>query len=248
MVSARIQCRRCFCHRGRLRALVLVAAAVSLFSYYRQYVDGEPPVSERAGGTGERSGGRPRHNALVTKHPEPSVAAVDVAAACAAAPPVTPAPADGLRHVVHYNVLNGIHDLARRHRLCEWLRAQEADVVTFNELNFWVQADLESFGQQCGFEHALLLQTNSPYRVGALSRSDPIVLVGKYLKGFGHGALHFATGGWHFVVTHLTPHGGQEGLAEARLLLKNIDNLVPVDAPLLILGDLNCLSPHDADR
>lgn len=246
MVSARIHCRRCLCHRGRLRALVLAAFVGSFLSYVR-YHGVEQPGSERVGGSTERTGHQPGRNSLETKHHEPAAAA-DVIAACAAAPPVIPTPVDGLRHVVHYNVLNGVHDLARRHRLCEWLRAQQADVVTFNELNFWEQADLENFGQECGFEHALLLQTNSPYRVGALSRVDPIMLVGKYLEGFGHGALHFATGGWHFVVTHLTPHGGQEGLAEARLLLKNIDSSVPVDAPLLILGDLNCLSSHDADR
>ena len=234
MVSTRIQCRRCFCHRGRLRALVLAAAAGSLFSYGHRSSMGVEPMHHRE----ERLAGERYETS----------AAADVAAACAAAPPVTPAPGDELRHVVHYNVLNGVHDLARRHRLCEWLRAQHADVVTFNELNFWEQADLETFGQECGFRHALLLQTNSPYRVGALSRADPITLVGKYLKGFGHGALHFATGGWHFVVTHLTPHGGKEGLAEARLLLENIDSSVPADTPLLILGDLNCLSPHDADR
>lgn len=246
MVSARIWCRRALCHRSaRLRALVVAATAGSLLAYFRQTnldgaiipMDGARSklMRSREDWPGENQSGS---------------AAEDVAAACAAAavPPVTPVPPDGLRHVVHYNVLNGIHDLARRHRLCEWLRAQQADVVTFNELNFWEQADLETFGQECGFAYALLLQTNSPYRVGALSRTESITEVGKYLKGFGHGALHFAAGGWHFVVTHLTPHGGSEGLAEAQLLLKTINSVVPVDTPLLILGDLNCLSSHDADR
>jgi hypothetical protein len=59
----------------------------------------------------------------------------------------------------------------------------------------------------------------SAYRVGALSRSLPIEVVGRYVEGFAHGALHFRVGGWHFVVTHLTPHGGKEGLAEVVVLL-----------------------------
>ena len=75
----------------------------------------------------------------------------------------------------------------------------------------------------------------SRYRVGAISRVEPITEVRKYLKGFGHGALHFEAGGWHYVVTHLTPHGGAEGLAEARLLLSNLNATVPEATPLLIL-------------
>eukprot|EP01046_Picozoa_sp_COSAG06_P065960 COSAG06_NODE_16431_length_1002_cov_0.684385_1_plen_298_part_01 len=256
MVLARIQCRRCFCHRGRLRALVLVAAAGSWLSY-SEWTRGLPTDGGGDGGGGRDAAQQPRWSNpqadLGGDHTSVSssgVPSAEVEAACAAAAvlPASPLPADGLRHVVQYNVLNGAHDLARRHRLCEWLRVQRADVVTFNELNFWEQPDLEAFGRDCGYAHALLLLTNSPYRVGALSRTEPITLVGEYLKGFGHGALHFAAGGWHYVVTHLTPHGGAEGLAEARLLLQNLNSSVPPDTPLLILGDLNCLSPHDATR
>jgi hypothetical protein len=43
----------------------------------------------------------------------------------------------GLRHIIQFNVYDGVWDLTRRHKLCEWLRRQQADVVSLNELNFW---------------------------------------------------------------------------------------------------------------
>ena len=33
-----------------------------------------------------------------------------------------------------------------------------------------IRADIDQFAHECGFAHALILQTNSPYRVGAMSR------------------------------------------------------------------------------
>ena len=150
-----------------------------------------------------------------------------------------------LLHFVQYNILNGAHDLTRRHRLCTWLRVQAADVVTMIELNFWNATELQSFGRQCGYPHTRLLVGNSPYRVGALSRT-PIKLVAEHRNGFAHGALHFEARGWHFVVTHLTPEGAKSALQEAKQLTERLrQTLDPPDVPLVIMGDLNSLSPLD---
>jgi hypothetical protein len=55
-----------------------------------------------------------------------------------------------------------------------------------------------------------VLVTNSPYRLGVLSRGHPIALRGEQLAGFGHGLLHVEIDGWAYFITHLTPHGGAE--------------------------------------
>ena len=243
MSMLRIQCRRLLCNRARLR----FAIALALGGWLLHTVDLVPSGDLAAPGAALK---RPAQQVLGHLDGAAQLdAAADVQAACAGIPPTPPAPplGRGKKHVLQFNVLNGAHDLVRRERLCAWLRLQQADVVTLNELNFWEQAELEAFGARCGYAHAALLVTNSPYRVGALSRTEPIDVLGRYLKGFGHGALHFAVAGWHYVVTHLNPEGGAVGLAEARRLLTHINASVAAGVPLLILGDLNCLSPHDAE-
>ena len=50
-----------------------------------------------------------------------------------------------------------------------------------------------------------MLVTNSPYRLGVLSRGHPIALRGEQLAGFGHGLLHVEIDGWAYFITHLTP-------------------------------------------
>eukprot|EP01052_Picozoa_sp_SAG31_P010502 SAG31_NODE_576_length_13956_cov_10.311828_12_plen_229_part_00 len=134
------------------------------------------------------------------------------AAACTAAtaaagtiPAALPEPAGpGLRHIIHFNVLNGVWDRARRQRLCRWLAQQAADVVTMNEANFWEARDLQIWGRRCGYAHAAVLHTNSPYWLGVLSREEPIVVRGEYLRGFAHGLLHAEIGA--LPASPLPPH------------------------------------------
>ena len=143
MVSLRILLRRCCCRQGRLRFLLIVVSVGGfLTAPYRhpaETADGE------VGADGEF--GEPQvaptydqYDLRSTLVPAAHQAVAEVKESCAGAAPAPPLPTpDGLRHVVQYNVLNGVHDLNRRHRLCAWLHAQQADVVTFNELNFWDQ-------------------------------------------------------------------------------------------------------------
>jgi hypothetical protein len=89
-------------------------------------LDAFAACSHRTGG--ETAHGQPAGNPGAATDAVTAAAAVDGAA--------TPL------HVVQYNLLNGLHDQDRRHRVCLWLRAQRADVVTLNELNFWNETEL----------------------------------------------------------------------------------------------------------
>jgi exodeoxyribonuclease-3 len=145
--------------------------------------------------------------------------------------------------VGHLNVSRGCQGEPRRlERLKEWLARQDYDVVGLNELLDWDRPPgIHLIGRACGYAHAdLLVSGNSPEYVGVLSK-HPITRVRQIRDPFYHGLLHVIIRGVHFVFTHLTnSQTGRE--AEARQIAHLVRSY---HAPILVLGDLNTLSPLD---
>ena len=133
----------------------------------------------------------------------------------------------------------------------------------------WSESELAQHAQDWGFTHHLLLREGSHRFNMALLSTQPLVLAAAVAPGNGtyfHGALCAvalpALGRLVVCVTHLTPHKPQARRMEARALRRA---LLPVAMgtaasahhgegsgrhgswpPLLLLGDLNALSSHDA--
>lgn len=149
--------------------------------------------------------------------------------------------------ILQYNILDGcMNDPTRLAKLGDWLTNQEFDLVGLNELNGWnTSTDISMLGPEWGYPHHALFETKtSPYFVGVLSR-HPIHHIAGYEEGFHHGALILKTFDIHVVVTHLTPICSRHREAEAARLVEIIDRL---KGPVLLMGDLNTLSPRDQDR
>ncbi|HWV25421.1 MAG TPA: endonuclease/exonuclease/phosphatase family protein [Thermomicrobiales bacterium] len=149
--------------------------------------------------------------------------------------------------ILHYNILDGCQgEPARLAGLGGWLTDQAFDFVGLNELNGWnVSPGISELSSDWGYpHHALLETTRRPYFVGAISR-HPIQRIATFEKGFHHGMLVLDVMGIHVVITHLTPVSADDREREAARIVEILEE---VDGPVLLMGDLNTLSPEDRDR
>jgi endonuclease/exonuclease/phosphatase family metal-dependent hydrolase len=127
-----------------------------------------------------------------------------------------------------------------------WLAGQAYDVVGLNELNGWERSpDIHGRGASWGYPHAALFVTeHSPYFVGVLSKY-PVTVVATRSAGFHHGLLHVRIRGVHYLITHLSPADAARREAEASMLADLVRGLV---GPVVVMGDLNTLSPLDREH
>jgi endonuclease/exonuclease/phosphatase family metal-dependent hydrolase len=146
-------------------------------------------------------------------------------------------------NLIHYNILDGCQGAPDRFaRLGAWLAAQAADLVTLNEVNGWDTASLAPYAAAWGYPHVHVTAMSSRYRLAILAR-QPFSVVAEVAEGFHHGVLVAQAGPLHLLVTHLCPVNAARRQAEAELLAAR---LATAPRPLLLLGDLNTLSPLDA--
>lgn len=152
--------------------------------------------------------------------------------------------------LIHLNLCDGCaDDPARLVRIGEWLAGQHADVVTFNELNGWQRPDaggglrIDAIARRWGWPEARIgAVPHSDYPVGVMSRR-PIDAAQTVGAPFHHSLLQLRIGDLHVWVAHLTPVDAGRRLDEAGWIARAAQAL---DAPLLLVGDLNTLSPLDA--
>ena len=79
-----------------------------------------------------------------------------------------------------------------------------------------------------------------------LALKKPIKLVKKLTEGYGHGLLHVETYNHTFLVTHLNPSSDKIRLKEANNITEYMaENKLTTKT--LLMGDLNAVSPFDAD-
>lgn len=146
--------------------------------------------------------------------------------------------------VLQYNIWDGCREPERFDAFDRWMRERRYDVIGFNELKGWSGEELSRLAAEWGCPHSAIHETQaSKHYIGVISR-HPIRVVDKVEKPFHHGLLHVIAGGVHFCLTHLSPRSSVAREAEARALAERTGR---VREPLLLMGDLNTLSPLDRD-
>lgn len=147
--------------------------------------------------------------------------------------------------VLQYNILNGCREPERFKKLDLWMSQQNYDVVGFNEMNDWTSDEFKKHTQKWGYSDSFIFKTSvSRHFVGVCSKS-PIRVVELIENPFHHGLLHVVINDVHFLITHLSPQSSVNREKEAIIISDIIKN---IKAPLMVMGDLNTLSPLDADH
>ncbi|WP_164667737.1 endonuclease/exonuclease/phosphatase family protein [Virgibacillus doumboii] len=146
--------------------------------------------------------------------------------------------------IMQYNILDGCRDQERYGRLSNWLKMQDCDVVGFNELNDWTSGEFDEEMKKIGFSYSYLFEAElSPYYVG-IAAKDPIEVIGCVEdEPIYHGLLQVRIKGIHFLISHLTPFESKSREKETEYIA---DCVRSITEPVVVMGDFNTLSPHDA--
>jgi endonuclease/exonuclease/phosphatase family metal-dependent hydrolase len=152
--------------------------------------------------------------------------------------------------VLSYNIWNGFDwgkDTQRKVKMTEWLKEINPDVVGFQELNDFTEAELKAWGNDIGHPYAVLLKEDG-YPVGITSKK-PIRLMTGMQGGLWHGMIHVETFGIDFIVLHLSPHDWEFRRREAEIIVEYAEKsiLKHSDKQLIMMGDFNAHSPYDAN-
>jgi endonuclease/exonuclease/phosphatase family metal-dependent hydrolase len=165
-------------------------------------------------------------------------------------PPDTPSTTQKL---MFYNILHGGGD--RLPRLTAYINTKQVDFLALSELNHWDADRLQQFGNDLSLPFTYFLPTQHGYHLGIASRYS-FELLSKHGRLDAH-ALP-STQQWHhgyiyayvkhldlsIFVTHLSPHSSEIRQFETTQILAKWRHQTH---PLLVLGDLNTLSPIDID-
>ncbi len=162
--------------------------------------------------------------------------------------------AQNFMKITSYNIWDGFDNKPeRRQAFVDWVRADSSDIVMTMELVGFKAADLEKLGADCGYPYTAILKEEW-YPVGVMSKT-PIEVVSRFVtpteefmvtkRGMWHGLLHARTGGLDLLITHLSPFDYEFRQREADFIISYADSLGLKD--YLVAGDLNSISPYDAD-
>jgi len=148
--------------------------------------------------------------------------------------------------LLQYNIWDGCHDRQRYQKLHDFLVRESYDIVGFNELKFWTTEDLKQNMSDCGYPYTRFLgMESSAYSIGMASKYPIEILMTKETEPFHHGMLHVKIKHLHFIITHLSPVSSERREREAIFIG---DYVKKIPEPLILMGDLNTLSPLDKEN
>lgn len=156
--------------------------------------------------------------------------------------------------IISYNAYVGMMNdkTEDKQSFAKWAREQDADIIAWQEMNYFTRESLEKFAESYGHKYAVLLKDASGPKgnelfATALTSKYPIINVNKVVDNLWHGALYADVGKYHFVVTHMNPFWTSKRIDEMNLILDSIKYSSDPNGKWIIAGDLNSFSPLDKD-
>lgn len=145
--------------------------------------------------------------------------------------------------VLQYNIWDGCHDEDRYAELQNLIVKGAYDAIGFNELTGWTTDMFTRKMTDIGYDysHFFAMQTSN-YPVGIASKQPIKLIFENEDDPFHHGMLHVETGGIQFLITHFSPFLSEHKEREATYIANYIKD---IEEPLMVMGDLNTLSPLD---
>ena len=152
--------------------------------------------------------------------------------------------------IINYNVYNGmkLDESEGKQQFIKWAKEQDADIIAWEEMNFFTREKLEKFAASYGHNYAVLLKESpddAAFFPVAITSKYPIVNVNKVVDNLWHGALYADIGNYHFVITHLNPFWTAKRIDEMNLIIDSIKYSQDPKGKWIIAGDLNSFSPMD---
>ena len=140
--------------------------------------------------------------------------------------------------------------MGRGAEVLPWIlnQSKKIDVMGLCEANALSRMPKSSLLNSSNYSYVEFFKTSHGFPLGVLSHT-PIEVVGLYEDKFQRGVLHVSIRGVDFFVVHLHAHDAvKRSMETARLveLVTNVQNRSGNKSDIIIMGDLNTLSPLDA--
>ncbi len=152
---------------------------------------------------------------------------------------------EGALRIVSYNVWYGFTEKPepRHSEWLKWMKAQQADVVSLQELNGYTEEKLARDAAEWGHAHVALFKEEG-FPIGFTSRT-PIEEVKRIGEGMHHGLLRCRTRGIYFYAIHMHPSDHAARVRESKVLLADIGTLPEKNPRVVLVGDFNGFSRAD---
>jgi exodeoxyribonuclease-3 len=148
--------------------------------------------------------------------------------------------------ILSYNVLYGLQkDSLNIERYKTLVKDLAPDIVATQEMNGWTQKTLEELARAYG--HPYALQSKEEGFPVALTAKAPLVNFRKVTENMWHSYIYAKVKGVHLFVIHFSPFSYEKRLEEVENILAQANEL-PVNEPILIMGDFNSLAESDSEH
>lgn len=146
--------------------------------------------------------------------------------------------------IISHNVWYGFTKVPeRKETWTAWMKTQEPDIVSLQELNEYTPEKLAEDAKNYGHDYSVLLKEDG-FPTGITSRY-PIGDIKIIREGFHHGLLRVRIKQIYFYVIHLHPSNWQARKKEIKQILRNIE-VLPTGSEIILAGDFNTFSPLDS--
>lgn len=146
--------------------------------------------------------------------------------------------------IISYNVWYGFTQVPeRKEGWIEWMKDQQPDIVSLQELNEYTHEKLAEDARRYGHTHSVLLKEEG-FPTGITSKF-PIEDVQKVTEGFHHGMIRVRIEGIYLYVVHLHPSNWETRRGEVNHIIDDILSL-PSNSKIILAGDFNTFSPLDS--
>ncbi len=146
--------------------------------------------------------------------------------------------------IISYNVWYGFTKVPeRKEEWLSWMKDQQPDVVSLQELNHYSPQMLTQDAKVYGHSYSVLLKEDG-FPTGITSKY-PIEDVRRITEDFHHGLMRVRIQQVYYYVIHLHPSNWETRKTEIALILKDIKTLAP-GSKVILAGDFNTFSPLDS--
>ena len=147
--------------------------------------------------------------------------------------------------VIGYNILLGFNRAARIEVGAAYLRRENPDVVLFQEV---ARQNGESFARQArmwNHSYAAVAKPWQDYSIGITSKR-PFDMLEIRTDGMHHGYILAKIDGVYYMSIHYSPFSYKVRITESEIYAKRLKPLIDAGERVIMMGDFNNPSPHDA--